>query len=102
MDDYKEIMKNLLLQYYEMTPGGDVVQMQTSQVLQWVKGIIPNKPIDEHDTFDVLKELGFKNSQKIITEKVCTFEGNKAKGIKPEFEDIEVARVLVWNLYEKI
>lgn len=102
MDDYKEILKDLLLQYYDMTPEGDLVQMQTSQVLSWAKGIIPSKPIDEHDTFDVLKELGFKQSQKIVTEKVCTFKGDEKNNIPPEFEDVETGRILVWNLYEKI
>ena len=69
MDDYKEILKDLLLQYYDMTPEGKLIQMQTSEVLSWAKGIIPSKPIDEHDTFKVLTELGFKPSQKIINEK---------------------------------
>lgn len=102
MDDYKEVLKDLLSMYYDMIPGGEPLQMQTSQVLTWAKGIIPSKSIDENDTFDVLKELGFKQSQKIITEKVCTFKGDEKNNIPPEFEDLEVGRILVWNLYEKI
>ncbi|WP_278381013.1 hypothetical protein [Chryseobacterium arthrosphaerae] len=102
MDDYKEFLKDLLLQYYDMTPEGKLIQLQTSQVLSWAKGIIPDKPIDEHDAFEVLKNLGFKPSQKIITEKVCTFKGDEKNNIPPEFEELEVGRILVWNLYEKI
>lgn len=101
MDDYKILMRELLLQYYDPTPEGEAVQMQTSEVLRWLRGIIPNDPIDEHDTYDVLKEIGFTQSQKIIRKKVCTFEGNKKAGIAPEFEEREIARILVWNLYEK-
>ncbi len=85
MEDYKEVMKDLLLQYYEMTPGGDLIQMRTSQITDWFKGVIPSEPVSEHDTFEVMKELGFKNAQKILTKK-----------------KVEVGRFLVWNLYEKI
>ena len=102
MEDYKEIMKELLLQYYDMIPSGDLIQMQTSQMLTWFKGVIPGEPIDEHAAFDVLKELGFTTSQKILTKKICIFEGDKKYKIPPEYEEVEVTRILVWNLYERI
>lgn len=71
MEDYKEIIKGMLLR--DFSPNiplpvgfplqrgikGDVIKMTTAQVLQMVQGIIPSKPIDEHDIFDVLKETGF-------------------------------------------
>ena len=61
MNDYKEILKTLLLRYYSPHPIG-VVEKQyktTSQVLAMAQGIIPSEPIDQHDIYDVLQELGF-------------------------------------------
>ena len=61
MNDYKEILKTLLLRYYSPHPIG-VVEKQyktTSQVLYMAQGIIPSEPIDQHDIYDVLQELGF-------------------------------------------
>jgi len=102
MDDYKQTMIDLILHYYSPTPEGSNIQMQTSQVLSWFKGIIPNQPITEHDVFDVLKEQSFKHSQKILTETIQTVKGNKLRGILPEYEEKEIGRILVWNLYERI
>ena len=61
MNDYKEILKTLLLQYYTPHPIGAVEKQYktTSQVLYMAQGIIPSEPIDQHDVYDVLQELGF-------------------------------------------
>ena len=73
----------------------------TFEVLNEVRGLIPNHPIDEHDIYGLLKEMYFEQAQKIIYEKVCTFEGDEKKGIPPEYEQVEIGRIFVWNLYEK-
>lgn len=99
MDDYKQTMQDLLLQYYSPTPeGGNTVQMQTGAVLNWFRGVIPNEPINQHDVFDTLKELGFKHSQKILKEKVI--KKKATKWTEEISEEVEIERVLVWNLYE--
>ena len=61
MNDYKEILKTLLLRYYSPHPIGMVEKQYktTSQVLYMAQGIIPTEPIDQHDIYDVLQELGF-------------------------------------------
>ncbi|MFK8302695.1 hypothetical protein ACI75Y_07260 [Capnocytophaga stomatis] len=65
MEDYKEIIKEMLLRDFSTRPIDtkkafkEVQLMTTIEVLQMVQGIIPSKPIDEHDIFDVLKETGF-------------------------------------------
>lgn len=65
MEDYKEIIKAMLLRDFSPRPietkksFKDTRLMTTIEVLQMVQGIIPSKPIDEHDIFDVLKEIGF-------------------------------------------
>ena len=61
MNDYKEILKTLLLRYYSPHPIGAVEKQYktTLQVLYMAQGIIPSEPIDQHDVYDVLQELGF-------------------------------------------
>ena len=65
MEDYKEIIKEMLLRDFSTRPIDtkkalkEALFMTTIEVLQMVQGIIPSKPIDEHDIFDVLKETGF-------------------------------------------
>jgi hypothetical protein len=51
--------------------------------------------------YDVMKECSFTISQKILSKKVCIFEGDEKKNIPPEYDHIETGRILVWNLYEK-
>ncbi|QWA38889.1 hypothetical protein [Chryseobacterium sp. ZHDP1] len=102
MNDYIQIMKDIIQEYYSTTPEGNKIEMQTSAILRWFKGVIPDQPITEHDVFDVLTELGYKKSQKILTERIQTVKANKKEGIQAEYEDVEVARILVWNLYERI
>jgi hypothetical protein len=102
MDDYVQVMKDLLLEYYSTTPEGSKIEMQTGDVFRWLKGIIPDQPVTEHDVFDVLTELGYKKSQKILTKKVQTVKADKSKGIIAEYEEKEIGRILVWVLYDKI
>ena len=106
MQDYKEIMKTILAKYYEPTSILEnvmpVYEATTDKMLHWFRGVIPENPIDEHDVYDILLEQGFQQKQKIIYEKVQITKGNPKKGIKPEFEDVEVRRILVWHLYEII
>ncbi|MBO6183629.1 hypothetical protein AB670_02572 [Chryseobacterium sp. MOF25P] len=100
MNDYKETMQKILLEYYSNTPEGSKIQMQTSAVLSWFKGVIPSQPVNEHDVFEVLTDLGFKHSQKIIYEKNVIKKATKWE--EEISEEIEVGRILVWNLYERI
>ena len=102
MQDYKDIMKQTLLNYYEQESEIPPYLATTKSLLDWFRGVIPKEPINEHDVFDVLFELGFKQSQKKIMEKVCIVEEDKKKGVRAEYDEIEVARILVWNLYEKL
>ena len=102
MQDYKEIMKHALLNYYEQDSEIPPYQITTKLLLDWFRGVIPKEPMDEHDVFDVLIELGFKQSQKRIMEKVCIVQEDKKKGIRAEYDEIEVGRILVWNLYERL
>lgn len=102
MDDYKEIMKDLLLQYYSPTPDGQVLQLYTRDLLSWFRGIIPSKPIDEHDVFEILNLAGFRSSQKILTERlILNLKDVEQNQEKPITQEVETGRVLVWNLYEK-
>lgn len=102
MEDYKEEIRNLLQKYY-WNAGKEhkMIQRTTSQILQEVRGVIPQHPIDEHDIYEIMKGMFFEQEQKIYYEKVCTFEGDEEKGIPPEYEQVEAGRVFVWNLYEK-
>lgn len=106
MQDYKDIMKTILAKYYEPTSiFGEVLpvyEATTSKMLHWFRGVIPENPIDEHDVYDVLLELGFQQKQKILMERVCIVQADKKKGIQAEYDDVEVGRVLVWHLYEKL
>ncbi len=101
MEDYIQIMEDLLDQYFSPTGTQNLVQMETKAVLFWFRGVIPPNPIDEHDVYAVLKQKGFKQSQKVTYEKTCIFEGDEEKGIPPEYDNEEVNRYLVWDLYEK-
>ena len=102
MDDYVQVMKELIQEYYSTTPEGNKIEWTTQNVFQWLKGIIPSQPVTEHDVFDVLTVLGFSKSQKIIKKKIQTLKADKKEGIPAKYEEIEVARMLVWNLYERI
>ncbi|GIM61113.1 hypothetical protein CAPN008_11630 [Capnocytophaga canis] len=70
MEDYKEIIKEMLLRdFLPHPPKGEhsplfqreyEVLMTTAQVLMMVQGVIPSTPINEHDVFEALKECGFE------------------------------------------
>ena len=102
MEDYKEEIRNLLLKYYQ-NAGKEhkLLKCTTSEVVNEVRGLITKEPIDEHDIYELLKEMHYEQAQKIIYEKVCTFDGDEKKGIPPEYEQVEIGRMFVWNLYEK-
>jgi hypothetical protein len=102
MEDYKEEIRNLLLKYYT-NAGSEHKKLQrtTAEILQEIRGVIPNDPISEHDVYEILKEMEFDQSQKIFYEKVCTFAGDKEKGLMPEYEQKEAGRLFVWEFYEK-
>lgn len=68
MEDYIEIIKKLIESNFlpfhseESTP----IQMGTYRILQMVHGVIPSEPIDEHDIFNVMTELGYKKTLKTL------------------------------------
>lgn len=68
MEDYKEVIKELLLRNFTPT-GINPVFFNTTVILKMVQGIIPKKPISEHDVYEVLKELGFKQQLKTFYKK---------------------------------
>lgn len=60
MEDYKELIKELLLRFYaNEDTGGGVFHKSTQEILEMCRGVIPHEPISEHDVFEVLKELNF-------------------------------------------
>nr|DAK46684.1 MAG TPA: hypothetical protein [Caudoviricetes sp.] len=61
MNDYKEILKTLLLQYYspQEEEHSEQVYKSTLQVLKMALGVLPTEPIDQHDVYEALTELGF-------------------------------------------
>lgn len=102
MEDYKEEIRNLIQKYY-WNAGKEhrEIKRTTSDILQEVRGVIPKHPIDEHDIYEIMKELLFEQEQEILYEEVCTFEGDEKKGIQPEYEKREIGRIFVWILYQK-
>ncbi len=61
MEDYKEEIKILLSRYFKPTTTVKGIQYcSTAYVLKMLQGVIPSTPIDEHDVFEVLKELEFE------------------------------------------
>lgn len=88
MDDYKEIIKEMLSAYF--TPNGTVcMPMATKRVLRIIRGIIPNDPIDEHDIFAVLREMGFSY------ELYATYEKDESGNDTDEIKD----QLFLWNLF---
>ncbi|MDO4763525.1 MAG: hypothetical protein Q4A00_03995 [Flavobacteriaceae bacterium] len=60
MEDYKQVIKELITQYFSPSPtGGEEIYKGTFEILVMCKGVIPTQPISEHDVFEVMKELGF-------------------------------------------
>ncbi|MDR7695372.1 hypothetical protein D1000_07085 [Riemerella anatipestifer] len=102
MEDYKEIMKELLLRFYSPigVSGGNKIHKSTQELLSMFRGVIPSTPITEHDVFEVMKDCSFEIEHKILTKEVCIYEGDEEKGIPAEYDKVEVGRVLLWGLYE--
>ena len=74
MEDYKEEMTNLFLKHYSNkseNPEAKPIQRTTKEIWDELKGVIPTEPIDEHEVYEMLKEQGFQQGQKIEYEKVC-------------------------------
>lgn len=79
MEDYKELIKQMLLRDFSVAPSGYLLKLSTLQILEMVRGVIPSKPIDEHAIFEAMQEAGF-----------C---------YELSFE--EETPVYLWNLYKK-
>lgn len=102
MEDYKEEIRKLLQKfYYNSGQENNKILRSTAQILDEVRGVIPNQPITQHDIFELMKDMYFEQEQEIIYEQVCTFEGNKEEGLKPEYEQREVSRMLLWKMFQK-
>ncbi|MBG0515298.1 hypothetical protein HZP84_04110 [Elizabethkingia anophelis] len=102
MNDYIEIMKDLFLKDY--SPDGlpeDKENMTTDYIFKMFQGIIPQYPIDEHDVYNMLSDLGFKQELVILYEEVCIVKENKKKGIKAEYDKIETGRMYKWIIFAK-
>lgn len=59
MEDYIEEIKNLITRDFS-SEGSNYAQYTTTQILDMVRGVIPDEPISEHDIYTVLKELNFR------------------------------------------
>lgn len=102
MEDYKEEIKKLLQKYYDTLGEDDnKIYKTTVEILEEVRGVIPFQPIDDHDIYELMKELNFWQDQEIIFEKVCIFEGDSSENIPPEYDNVEVERVFKWVLFRK-
>lgn len=90
MEDYKEVIKELLLRNFTPT-GTNPVFFNTTAILKMVRGIIPKEPTSEHDIYEVLKELEFKKQLK-------TFYKKDKNGKETEEVDFQV---YLWVFYKK-
>lgn len=59
MEDYKELIKEMLLRDFSPEGSGKETYLSTIQILEMVRGVIPSKPIDEHAIFEAMREAGF-------------------------------------------
>lgn len=60
MEDYKEIVKELILKYFNPFSGKTEEYKSTLEILEMVQGVIPNQPFCQHDIFELMKELSFE------------------------------------------
>lgn len=60
MEDYKQEIINLLTEYYTTEKKENVIYSSTAEILDEVRGVIPSEPINEHDIYDIMKQLGFQ------------------------------------------
>lgn len=103
MEDYKDEIKKIILQYYQPETDENTIKLERStfQILTELQGVIPNSPVSEHDIFKVMKELGFRIEKKIFYERVCTFPEDVENGRPPVYENKETYRAMLWSMYEK-
>jgi len=102
MEDYKEKIKELFLRYYRnIGEEEEKTYLSTKRILEMVGGVIPSKPISEHDIYECMTDMGFYQELEITYGQVCIFEGNKEKGIPAEYDRVEVDRVFKWVVFEK-
>ncbi len=94
MDDYKEIITQLLLKDFSpiLLPNSEsVLKFTTAKILSMFGGIIPTGAVDEHEMFTILKENHFTKTLKTIYHK--DKDGNDTKEVS--------GYVYLWNLYKK-
>ena len=60
MEDYKQEIINLLTEYYTTEKKENAIYSSTAEILDEVRGVIPSEPINEHDIYDIMKQLGFQ------------------------------------------
>ncbi len=60
MEDYRQEIINLLTEYYTTEKKENVIYSSTAEILDEVRGVIPSEPINEHDIYDIMKQLGFQ------------------------------------------
>ena len=62
MEDYKEDIRGLIGRYYTpyaTTESWESTYKSTIELLAMVVGVIPTTPINEHDIYEVMKEMGY-------------------------------------------
>lgn len=60
MEDYRQEIINLLTEYYTTEKKENAIYSSTTEILDEVRGVIPSEPINEHDIYDIMKQLGFQ------------------------------------------
>ena len=61
MEDYKEELRKLLLNWYSpIAERGTFVTHTTAELLEMFQGVLPAEPISEHDVYEVCKEESFE------------------------------------------
>ena len=60
MEDYRQEIINLLTEYYTTEKKEDSIYSSTAEILDEVRGVIPSESINEHDIYDIMKQLGFQ------------------------------------------
>ena len=60
MEDYRQEIINLLTEYYTTEKKENAIYSSTAEILDEVRGVIPSEPINEHDIYDIMKQLGFQ------------------------------------------
>lgn len=60
MEDYRQEIINLLTEYYTTEKKENAIYFSTAEILDEVRGVIPSEPINEHDIYDIMKQLGFQ------------------------------------------